>query len=68
MATTAGPNRGEAGMKFSKQELSCYLEIITKQLDGKVGLCEEHHFPSYMEKFKMIIGPKLNRVNRRLDV
>ena len=32
-----------------------------------MGLCERQHFSSYAKKFEMIIGPKLDRVNRPLD-
>ena len=36
-------------------------------MDGKIGLCERQHF-HHTKKFRMIIGPKLDRVNRPLEL
>ena len=36
-------------------------------MDGKTGLCERQHFSSYTKKFEMIIGPKLDLVDRTLE-
>ena len=35
-------------------------------MDGKTGLCERQHFSSYTKEIEMIIGPKLDHVNRPL--
>ena len=35
MAATAGSSCGEVGMKFSKQELLKFFELVTKYLDAK---------------------------------
>ena len=55
-------------MGLNSQNKNCHvsLEYITKSLDRKIGLCECHHFFIIHKKFEMIIGPKLDRVNRPL--
>ena len=53
MAATAGSGCGEVGMKFSKQELLKFFE--------------HQQIPSRTQKFSMLIGSKLDRVNRPLD-
>ena len=51
------------GMKFSKQELLKFSELVTKKLDAKTGSCEHQQIPSPTQKFSMLIGSKLDRVN-----
>ena len=63
-AATAGPSCGEMGLNSQNKNCRVHLEYVTKQLDGKIGLCERQHFSSCTKKFEMIIGPKLDRVNR----
>ena len=68
MAATAGPSCGEMGLNSQNKNCRISLEYITELLDGKIGLCERQHISSYTKKFEMIIGPKLDRVNRPLDL
>ena len=64
MAATAGSSCGEVGMEFSKQELLKFFELVMKQLDAKTGSCEHQQIPSRTQKFWMLIGSKLDLVNR----
>ena len=66
MAATAGSSCGEVGMKFSKQELLKFFELIMKYLDAKTRSCEHQQIPSRRQKFSVLIGSKLDRVNRPL--
>ena len=52
MAATAASSCGEVGMKFSKQELLKFFELVTKQLDAKTGLCEHQQIPSRTQNFQ----------------
>ena len=63
MATTAGSSCGKVDMKFSKQELLKIFELFTKWLDAKTGSCEHQQIPLRTQKFSMLIGSKLDRVN-----
>ena len=67
MAATAGPSCGE--MKWAKTRIVVFLWSTSRNnWMGKTGLCERQHFSSYTKKFEMIIGPKLDRVNRPLEI
>ena len=66
MAATAGSSCGEAGMKFLKQELLKFFELVTKYLDAKTGSCEHQQIPSRTQKCSMLIGSKLDSMNRYL--
>ena len=63
MTTTAGSSCGEVDMKFSKQELLKIFEFFTKWLDAKTGSCEHQQIALRTQKFSMLIGSKLDRVN-----
>ena len=52
LAATAGPSCGEMGL--NSQNKNCRVH-------------ERQYFSSYTKKFEMIIGPKLDRVNRPLN-
>ena len=47
MAATAGPSCSEISLNSQNKNCNVSLEYITKQLDGKIGLCERQHFSSY---------------------
>ena len=56
MAATAGSSSSEVGMKFSKQELLKFFDLVTKKLDAKTELCEHQQIPSRTQKFSILIG------------
>ena len=64
MAATSACRCGEVGMKFLKQELLKFFELVTKKLDAKTGSCKHQQIPTLTQKFSMLIGSKLDRVNR----
>ena len=47
MAATAGLSCGEMGINSQNKNCRVSLEYVKKKLDGKIGLCECQHFPSY---------------------
>ena len=66
MAAIAGPSCGDMGLNSQNKNCRVSLKYITKYLNGEIGLCERQPFSSYTKKFEMIIGLKLDRVNRPL--
>ena len=64
IAVTAGSSWSEIGMTFSKQELLKFFKLVTKLLNPEAGSCEHQQIPSRTQKFSMLIGLKLDLVNR----
>ena len=50
MASTARPSCSGMGLNSQNKNYHVSLEYITKDLDGKIGLCERQHFSSYTKK------------------
>ena len=65
MAATAGSSCGEVGMKFSKQELLKFFQLVMKY-NTKTGQCKHQQIPSRTQKFSVLIGSKFDRLNRPL--
>ena len=69
MAATAGPSCSEMGLNFLKTRIVAFLWSTSQNnWMGKLDCVNANIFHHTQKKFEMIIGPKLDRVNRTLGI